>query len=120
MIEANGLRFHVVDEGHGDPVVLLHGFPDTSHLWRGQIPALVRAGRRVIAPDLRGRGLSQRPVARDDYALVRVVEDVIGTTGASSIKDMGAVMKQCMARFAGKLVDGKKVNAQVKAKLEKN
>lgn len=59
------------------------------------------------------------PAAVTDAEIASVVEEVIRTTGASSIKDMGAVMKQCMARFAGKLVDGKKVNLAVKAKLEK-
>ena len=54
----NGLSLHVVDEGKGTPVLLLHGFPDSSYLWRHQIPALVGAGFRVIAPDLRGFGQS--------------------------------------------------------------
>jgi pimeloyl-ACP methyl ester carboxylesterase len=76
MIEANGLRLHVEDEGSGTPVVLLHGFPDTSRLWRGQVEALVRAGYRAIAPDLRGRGRSDRPPAVADYALRLVVQDV--------------------------------------------
>jgi hypothetical protein len=53
-VSVNGLSFHVVDEGSGPPVLLLHGFPDSSALWRHQIPALVDAGHRVIAPDLRG------------------------------------------------------------------
>lgn len=60
------------------------------------------------------------PAAVTDEEIASVVEEVIRTAGASSIKDMGAVMKQSMARFAGKLVDGKKVNALVKAKLEKS
>lgn len=59
------------------------------------------------------------PAAVSDDEIAAVVEEVVSSTGATSIKDMGAVMKQCMARFAGKLVDGKKVNAQVKARLEK-
>ncbi len=59
------------------------------------------------------------PAAVTDEEIAAVVEEVVRSTGALSIKDMGAVMKQCMARFAGKLVDGKKVNAQVKALLEK-
>ena len=65
-ITANGLRFYLVDEGAGTPVVLLHGFPDTSHLWRHQIAALVGAGYRAIAPDLRGRGRSERPAQVED------------------------------------------------------
>ena len=60
-VTVNGLSFHVVDEGSGPPVLLLHGFPDSSALWRHQIPALVDAGHRVIAPDLRGFGASDRP-----------------------------------------------------------
>ncbi|HKT40260.1 MAG TPA: alpha/beta fold hydrolase, partial [Ktedonobacterales bacterium] len=68
-ITANGLRFYAVDEGVGTPVVLLHGFPDTSYLWRNQIAALVAAGYRAIAPDLRGRGMSERPESVEGYRL---------------------------------------------------
>ncbi len=59
------------------------------------------------------------PSGASDEEIAAVVEEVIRTTGAASIKDLGMVMKQSMARFTGKLVDGKKVNAQVKALLEK-
>ena len=48
----------------------------------------------------------------------KTVDDVVRETGASSAKDLGAVMKQCMARFAGKVVDGKLVNAAVRRRLE--
>ncbi|HEX6800521.1 MAG TPA: alpha/beta hydrolase [Ktedonobacterales bacterium] len=79
-VTANGLRFFVVDEGEkgAAPVVLLHGFPDTSYVWRHQIPALVGAGYRAIAPDLRGRGKSERPPRVEDYALSTIVADVAG------------------------------------------
>ncbi|HEY8324581.1 MAG TPA: alpha/beta hydrolase [Ktedonobacterales bacterium] len=75
-VTANGLRFFLRDEGAGDPVILLHGFPDTSAVWRGQIPALVGAGYRVIAPDLRGRGQTERPEGVAEYALSKSVADV--------------------------------------------
>lgn len=75
-VTANGLRFFVQDEGAGAPVVLLHGFPDTSAVWREQIPALVAAGYRVIAPDLRGRGQTDRPEGAAEYALSKSVTDV--------------------------------------------
>ena len=55
-VQANGLRFFLVDEGAGPAVLLLHGFPDTSSLWRHQVPALVGAGYRVLAPDERFSG----------------------------------------------------------------
>ena len=57
-----GLKFAVFDEGTGDPVLMLHGFPDSHLVWRKQIPALLAAGYRVIAPDLRGFGASDRPL----------------------------------------------------------
>ena len=63
MLDVGDLRILVTDHGPKDgPVVLmLHGWPDTAHLWRQQIPALVQAGYRVLAPDLRGFGESDKP-----------------------------------------------------------
>jgi pimeloyl-ACP methyl ester carboxylesterase len=70
------VRFFLVDEGDGPPVLLLHGFPDTASLWRHQLPALVGAGYRVPAPDLRGRGRSEMLQRVEDYTLRNVVRDV--------------------------------------------
>ena len=67
----------MLDEGTGPPVLLLHGFPDSSHVWRHQIPALVGAGFRAIAPDLRGFGESDRPDRVDDYRMRQIVTDVV-------------------------------------------
>ena len=53
-IHANGLDFACLDEGSGPLVVLLHGFPDVAETWDRQVPALVAAGYRVVAPSLRG------------------------------------------------------------------
>ncbi len=83
---ANGLRFHVVDEGHGFPVLLLHGFPDTSNLWHAQIAALVEAGYRAIAPDLRGRGQTEKPDRVEDYALSAIVQDVAALMDALGVE----------------------------------
>ncbi len=58
------------------------------------------------------------PAAVSGAEIEKTVDDVIRETGASSPKDIGAVMKQCMARFSGKLVDGKTVNAAVRSRLE--
>ena len=57
------------------------------------------------------------PAAISDEEIAAVVSEVIRDSGAASAKDMGSVMKQSMARFSGKLVDGKKVSAIVKQKL---
>lgn len=60
----------------GEPVVMLHGFPDSAWLWRHQIPSLADAGFRVIAPDLRGFGSSDKPEAVEDFTLRRHAGDV--------------------------------------------
>lgn len=57
------------------------------------------------------------PAALDEAAVARVVEETIAESGASSIKEMGAVMKAVMAKLAGQIVDGKVVNQIVKSKL---
>lgn len=58
------------------------------------------------------------PAAVGDDEIEKTVDEVIHETGASSPKDIGPVMKQCMARFAGKVVDGKRVNTAVRRRLE--
>ena len=80
LLDIGGLPFFVLEEGpaDGSPVLLLHGFPDSSALWRHQIPALAAAGHRVIVPDQRGFGRSVKPAAVDDYAVPHLVGDVIG------------------------------------------
>ncbi|MEZ4334075.1 MAG: alpha/beta hydrolase [Myxococcota bacterium] len=70
---ANGVRLHYVRAGQGDPVVLLHGFPQTWYMWRKVIPALAER-YTVIAPDLRGFGESGKPI--DGYDKRTVAEDI--------------------------------------------
>ena len=59
-LDVHGSKMHYVDEGHGDPILLLHGNPTSSYLWRNIIPYLTPFGR-VIAPDLIGMGKSDKP-----------------------------------------------------------
>ncbi|MGR6997789.1 alpha/beta fold hydrolase [Yinghuangia aomiensis] len=77
-IHANGITFSVVVEGDpsGQPVLLLHGWPDSSALWRYLVPVLVDAGFRVIAPDLRGCGDTDRPEDESTYAIANILADV--------------------------------------------
>lgn len=64
-IHANGIRQHYLEAGEGAPVVLLHGFPETCYAWRNQIPELAKR-YRVIAPDLRGYGETDKPAGGYD------------------------------------------------------
>jgi len=70
------LRLHYVDEGprEGAPVLLMHGEPSWSYLYRHMIPPIAAAGRRVLAPDLIGFGRSDKPADREDYTYERHVD----------------------------------------------
>jgi haloalkane dehalogenase len=75
-VDAEGVRIHYVDVGPPDaaPVLLLHGEPSWSYLYRTMIPVLTDAGHRCIAPDLVGFGRSDKPAARGDYSYQRHVD----------------------------------------------
>ena len=66
-VDQDGLRMHYIDEGEGDPVLLLHGEPTWSYLYRRVIPQLTESAR-VVAPDYFGFGRSDKPVARSWYS----------------------------------------------------
>jgi haloalkane dehalogenase len=75
-VEVDGLRIHYVDEGprEADPVLMLHGEPSWSYLYRKMIPIVATARYRVIAPDLVGFGRSDKPTRREDYTYQRHVD----------------------------------------------
>ena len=72
--ETDGLRLHYLDEGQGDPVVVFHGEPTWSFLYRKFIPPLTEGGHRVVAPDYAGFGRSDKPTDRGWYSYDRHVE----------------------------------------------
>ncbi len=69
-IEVDGFRVHYVDEGPGDaaPVLMLHGEPTWSYLYRSMIPVFTDAGMRAVAPDLIGFGKSDKPTDRTIFS----------------------------------------------------
>lgn len=75
-LDGGTLRVHYLDEGPADasPVLLMHGEPSWSYLYRHMIPPLVAAGHRVIAPDLVGFGRSDKPTEQSDYTYARHVD----------------------------------------------
>ncbi len=79
-VDVGEVRLHCAVAGpeKGPLVVLLHGFPEFWWSWRNQIPALAAAGFRVVAPDLRGYNLSDKPVGVDAYRIEKLVGDVAG------------------------------------------
>ncbi len=83
-IDTGAVILHTVQAGPADgpPVLLLHGFPEFWYGWRHQIPALARAGFRVIAPDQRGYNSSDKPGAVRDYHIDLLVGDALGLLDA--------------------------------------
>jgi pimeloyl-ACP methyl ester carboxylesterase len=89
IIRANRLTHFVRDAGpkEGPVAVLLHGFPDTADLWSGVAPALIKAGYRIIAPDLRGFGRTDMPARVADYDIFGgAIPDIIALLDALEIE----------------------------------
>jgi pimeloyl-ACP methyl ester carboxylesterase len=82
VVPVNGIDLRVVEAGAGPLVILCHGFPELSHSWRRQLPALAGAGYRAVAPDMRGYGGSSRPAAVDAYDILHLTGDVLGLMDA--------------------------------------
>lgn len=81
----NGVRLHVAEAGQGPLVLLVHGFPGFWWSWRHQIPALAGAGFRVMAPDLRGYGASDKPPR--GYDAVTASADLAGLIRSAGERD---------------------------------
>ncbi|HYP51603.1 MAG TPA: alpha/beta fold hydrolase, partial [Pyrinomonadaceae bacterium] len=76
--QIGGVRLHYVTAGEGEKlVILLHGFPEFWYSWRNQIPVLSET-YTVVAPDLRGYNLSDKPANVGDYEMGKIVDDVLG------------------------------------------
>lgn len=104
-IEANGLSFVIDEAGEGDNVALfLHGFPESKHSWRHQLPLLAKLGWRAVAFDQRGYGDSSRPKGVKAYDLENLMADagaVFDALGARRrlliAHDWGAIVAWCFA-----------------------
>ncbi|MEU8591176.1 alpha/beta hydrolase [Streptomyces sp. NPDC048664] len=81
-IEAPAGRLHLVEQGSGPLVLLVHGFPESWYSWRRQLPALAAAGYRAVALDVRGYGRSSRPAESDAYRMLDLVEDNVALVHA--------------------------------------
>ncbi|GAN76492.1 alpha/beta fold hydrolase [Acidisphaera rubrifaciens] len=87
----NGWRMHYVDEGHGDPVLLLHGNPTWGFLYRDVIPPLLQAGYRVIVPDMIGFGLSEKPPREQAHSLDGHIANLTGLVRQLDLRRLAVV-----------------------------
>lgn len=112
-VQLTDVRLHYVQDGAGPLVVLLHGFPDFWYSWRHQIPALVGAGFTVVAPDMRGYNLSDKPGKISEYSLDRLATDIVelvqrvgeGTEASIVGHDWGGVVAWAVAAWHPDVVD---------------
>ncbi len=102
--ELDDVRLHYVEAGDGPVVVLLHGFPEFWYSWRFQFAPLVEAGYRVVAPDMRGYGRSDKPRGWRAYrveALAADIAQLVDAVGASEVTlvghDWGGIVAWCTA-----------------------
>ncbi len=86
MIESNGIRLNIAEQGQGPLVLLCHGFPESWYSWRHQIGALADAGFHAVAPDMRGYGKSDRPEPIDQYTIFHLIGDLVGLLDALEAK----------------------------------
>lgn len=91
-ISVRELRFRLLDQGSGKPLLLLHGFPDCLTVWQKMIPGLTAAGYRVIAFDQRGCGETEAPANKSHYSIRDIVDDVPALLDALGIKEPVAVI----------------------------
>jgi pimeloyl-ACP methyl ester carboxylesterase len=103
LVEVNNDSFPVIDAGSGPAVLLLHGFPDSKELWKHQIPTLISAGYRVVAPDLRGVGAAPSPLAKEQYAMPLLIGDVLGILDALGLDKVHLVGHDWGAALAWQL-----------------
>jgi pimeloyl-ACP methyl ester carboxylesterase len=108
-VSANGTRFHVAESGDGPLVLMLHGFPEFWWAWRRQLASLSQAGFRVVAPDLRGYGGSDKPPR--GYDLITAASDAAGLVRslgeANAVvvgHDWGGLIAWTMAAYHPKVV----------------
>lgn len=82
IVEVNGIKLHVAEQGSGPLVLFCHGWPEAWLSWKHQLPALAAAGYRAVAPDMRGYGESAAPLEVAEYTLLHHVGDMVGLVAA--------------------------------------
>ena len=109
----DGVKISFDDDGSGPALLLLHGFPDTARLWDAQRQRLLDEGYRVITPDLRGFGDSEKPIEISSYAMAASVGDMLSLVGQLGVDryvvvghDFGAALAWVLAAIDAERVAG--------------
>lgn len=100
-VRVNGINVYVVVDGAGPTILLLHGFPDTHHLWRHVAPQLVAAGYRVMMIDQRGYGESDAPQDVSAYTIDKIASDAVEVIKALGINEKVKLVGHDWGAFVG-------------------
>jgi len=82
IIETNGIKMHLLEQGEGPLAILYHGFPELGYSWRHLLTALAEAGYHAVAPDQRGYGNTDCPESIESYDILQLVGDIVGLVHA--------------------------------------
>jgi pimeloyl-ACP methyl ester carboxylesterase len=82
IVDTNGIKMHIAEQGQGPLVIMCHGFPELGYSWRHQLPALAEAGFHAVAPDQRGYGQTDCPEPIEAYNILELVGDIVGLVHA--------------------------------------
>lgn len=106
MVDVGEIELHVVFAGpeDGEPVILIHGFPEFWYMWRHHIAALANAGYRVAAPDMRGYNRSDKPAGRSAYDFKDYAGDITGLMDSQGWPSANIVGHDIGARVSWQLV----------------
>ncbi|EPZ5422429.1 TPA: alpha/beta hydrolase, partial [Vibrio parahaemolyticus] len=75
-VQNGDITIQAYEKGQGEPIVFVHGFPDSANAWRNQIDPFVNAGYRVITLDMRGYGKTSKPIEKEHYHITMLASDV--------------------------------------------
>lgn len=82
IIDTNGIKMHIAEQGQGPLIVMCHGFPELGYSWRHQLPALAETGFHAVAPDQRGYGQTESPEPIEAYNILQLTSDIVGLVHA--------------------------------------
>ncbi len=109
--DCGAVTLHVAEAGEGEPVLMLHGFPELWYGWRRLLVGLAQRGYRALAPDLRGYGASDKPRELSAYRVAALLEDLralirdrCGGRAAVVAHDWGGTLAYCLASESPELV----------------